>query len=304
MIDSVDVVTVSTDEAGERLDKFLALRFSRSRTYFQSLIEQQCVLVNGIPVKKRSQVNVGDEIEVKFLLTPELDLKPEPIPLDIIYEDDDLLVVNKPAGLVVHPAVGHWEGTFVNALLHHCKENPFDPETLRPGIVHRLDKDTTGLLIAAKTVESQQKLVCMFSGKEIFKMYRAICIGNPIKGEFSGSIGRHPTDRKKMAVIENGGKEALTLCYPISIHGQLSLVDLQLATGRTHQIRVHLAFHGTPVLGDDVYGKVAVNRKYGVHRQMLHARFLRFKHPISNQLLELEAPLPEDMARVIKANKL
>jgi 23S rRNA pseudouridine1911/1915/1917 synthase len=307
--DSVDSITISEAEAGHRLDKVLAERFSQvqSRTYFQSLIDQESVLLNGKPVKKRSKPKVGDEVEIKFSLIPEIDLKPEPIPLDIIFEDEHLLVVNKPAGMVVHPAVGHWKGTFVNALLYHCNlslEQLFDPTSLRPGIVHRLDKDTTGLLIAAKHIHAQQRLVSQFVAKEIHKNYYAICIGNPGCTEIHAPIGRHPTQRKLMAVKETGGKEALTLCQPLFFNNQLCLVDIVLATGRTHQIRVHLAHHKTPVLGDSTYGNVAVNRKYGIHRQMLHAKRLRFKHPMTECWLEFEAPLPEDMASVIQKNKL
>lgn len=303
--DTGDLIIVSEEEAGERLDKILASRFSqvRSRTYFQFLIEQNCVLLNGVPVKKRVKPKAGDEIEIEFLLTPELNLTPEPIPLDIIYEDEFLLVVNKPAGLVVHPAAGNWQGTFVNALLYHCKENfahlsqpdASDPSSLRPGIVHRLDKDTSGLLIAAKTVLAQQRLVAMFASKEIHKEYLAICIGNPGNVDIRAPIGRHPVHRKLMAVKETGGKEALTICRNVAYDGQLSLVAIVLATGRTHQIRVHMAHHGTPVLGDATYGNAAINRKFGLERQMLHAWRLSFKHPISGQPMQFEAPLPQDI---------
>lgn len=303
--EAIDFITITQEEAGHRLDKVLAERFRQvqSRTYFQSLIDQECVLLNGLPIKKRSKPQAGDEVEIRFLLTPELDLKPEPIPLDIIFEDEHILVINKPAGMVVHPAVGHWEGTFVNALLHHCNLS-FDPASLRPGIVHRLDKDTTGLLMAAKHLQAQQRLVSLFAAKEIYKKYHAICIGNPGRVEIHAPIGRHPTQRKLMAVKEVGGKEALTLCHPLSSNGQLTLVDIVLATGRTHQIRVHLAHHKTPVLGDSTYGNIAINRKHGIHRQMLHAKILRFKHPMTNCWLELEAALPEDMASIIQKNKL
>lgn len=302
------MITITEEEAGERLDKVLAARYKQvqSRTYFQSLIEQQCVLLNGLPVKKRIKPKAGDEVEIEFILTPELDLKPEPIPLDIIYEDEHLLIVNKPAGMVVHPAVGHWQGTFVNALLHHCQGQFLidDSASLRPGIVHRLDKDTTGLLIAAKHIRAQQQLVSMFAGKEIHKVYHAICLGNPGNVEIRAAIGRHPKNRQLMSVREEGGKEALTFCRSLFFNHQLSLVEIVLATGRTHQIRVHLAYQGTPVLGDAVYGNAAANRKYGVERQMLHAKLLRFKHPITGCLLEVEAPLPEDMGKVIQKYKL
>jgi 23S rRNA pseudouridine1911/1915/1917 synthase len=303
-----DTILIEPSEEGLRLDKILALRFSqiRSRTYFQYLIENGCVLVNGIPAKKRIKPKAGDEIEIEFQLTPELDLTPEPIPLDIVYEDEHLIVINKPAGMVVHPAVGNWHGTFVNALLYHCRENfqniqkadKSDQTTLRPGIVHRLDKETSGLLMAAKTSLAQQRLVEMFAQKQIYKEYLAICVGNPGQKEIRKPMGRHPVHRKLMAVREEGGKEALTICKTVAYNARLSLVELVLATGRTHQIRVHLAHVGTPVLGDSLYGRETVNRQYQAARQMLHARILRFSHPVTGEKLEFEAPLPEDMQQL------
>lgn len=291
-----EILTITPEESGMRLDKILANRFSniKSRTYFQMLIEKGRVLLNGVPVKKRVQPEVDDEVHIHFILTPEIGLLPEPIPLDILYEDQDILVVNKPAGMVVHPATGNWSGTFVNALLHHCQQLSQD-SSLRPGIVHRLDKDTSGILIAAKTERAQQRLVEMFARREMHKEYLAVCLGNPGDNELTGAIGRHPVNRKMMTVLETGGKPALSTCKTLKCDGKLSQVNIILATGRTHQIRVHLKHHGTPVLGDPVYGNAQVNAKYGVKRQLLHAQLLRFKHPITNSPLEFKAPIPLDM---------
>ncbi len=289
------IIFISEDEAGERLDKILARRFVEinSRTYFQTLIADQHVLLNGVPVRKGIKPDEGDEVQVHFVLTPEIGLTAEEIPLNILYEDDHLIIVNKPAGMVVHPAAGHWNGTFVNALLHHCKQL-VDDGSLRPGIVHRLDKDTSGALLAAKTTIAQQRLVEMFANRQIHKEYLAICLGNPGVREMTGAVGRHPIHRQRMAVTEKG-KPALTFCKTIKTDGKLSVVELILATGRTHQIRVHLQDYGTPVLGDSLYGNVQTNAKYGAARQQLHAKSLRFIHPCTHVALEIHAPLPDDM---------
>lgn len=308
--EEMDVIIITEDEAGERLDKILARRFEaiQSRTYFQMLIEAEHVLLNNVPVKKRAKPQVGDEVQVNFILTPEVGLTAEAIPLNIIYEDQDLLVVNKAAGMVVHPAAGNWSGTFVNALLHHCKQifdlfscNPVIPPSShpRPGIVHRLDKDTSGLLIAAKTTQAQQRLISMFSERKIHKEYIAICLGNPGNAEIHAPIGRHPVHRKQMTVLAEG-KPALSICRTLASDGKISLVHIVLATGRTHQIRVHMKYCGTPILGDATYGNVQANVKYGVARQMLHAHLLRFIHPITGKLLELEALPPSDIATWIQ----
>lgn len=304
---------ISEDEVGERLDKILAnrLKGAGSRTYFQFLIDEEKVLLNGAPVKKRSKPKAGDEVEVEFILTPELELKPENIPLNIIYEDDALLVVNKAPGMVVHPAAGNWSGTFVNALLFHCRENfAISPEglppqqALRPGIVHRLDKDTSGLIIAAKTSLAQQRLIEMFTNRRVHKEYLAICVGNPGRGDIDAPIGRHPSQRKLMAVLQDSGRPALTHYHALAFDEKLSLVNIVIATGRTHQIRVHMKHIGHPVLGDATYGLPHVNANYGAERQMLHAHMLRFNHPITGQPLEFKAEIPQDMQKIIKKIKV
>jgi 23S rRNA pseudouridine1911/1915/1917 synthase len=194
--------------------------------------------------------------------------------------------------MVTHPAPGHPHGTFVNALLYHCKTLP-ETEDLRPGIVHRLDKDTSGVLVAAKTSECHQKLVELFSSRSVTKHYLAICIGNPGDRTIDEPIRRHPSRRQEMHV-DPEGKPAISICKVLKTVGDLSWVDVQLITGRTHQIRVHLKHIGTPVLGDSVYGRPATNEKYGVKRQLLHAKTLSFIHPITGEALSFEAPIPED----------
>lgn len=295
-------ILIREDETGQRLDKILAARYPgiHSRTYFQYLIEEGKVMVNGEPVKKRYIPFAGDEVQIHYILTPEIGLQPEAIPLDVIFEDDNLLVINKPAGMVVHPAPGHPTGTFVHALLHHCHQLPEDSfkQTFpRPGIVHRLDKETSGLLVAAKTTLAHKRLIEMFSSREIHKEYLAICLGNPGHQEIKTWIGRHPVHRQKMKVLEEGGREAISICDTLAYKDQLklSLVRIILLTGRTHQIRVHMQHVHSPVLGDPVYGNAQANKKYEVNRQLLHAYKLRFKHPISGKILELKAELPQDM---------
>lgn len=312
-----ELIVITEEEAGERLDKILARRFSdvRSRTYFQDLIQDHCVLLNGSPVKKRAQPKVGDEVEIAFRAAPELELAAEAIPLEILFEDEAILAINKPAGMVVHPAVGNWTGTFVNALLYHCQHldmKPCDslrpenlspenlrPQDLRPGIVHRLDKETSGVLLAAKTSLAQQRMIALFASRSVYKEYLAICVGNPGTCEIEAPIGRHPVHRKLMAVVENG-RAAISRCRTLAFDGQLSVVSLILVTGRTHQIRVHMKHRGTPVLGDPLYGNKAANQRHGKERQMLHAWRVRFAHPLTGAQLELEAPPPPEIAELMQ----
>lgn len=299
--EEIDLLIVTEEEAGERLDKILARRFKEvySRTYFQYLIDEHLVLLNGTPVKKRIKPQEGDEIEVQFAATPEIQLTPEPIPLSILYEDEHLLAINKPAGMVVHPAPGNWSGTFVNGLLYHCGQVPGQENSLRPGIVHRLDKETSGVLVAAKTLEMQQKLTVLFASRQVYKEYWAVCIGRPSDGEISAPIGRHPIHRKQMAIVPTG-KQAISFIKALGWNDKLSFVQVVIATGRTHQIRVHLKYKGTPVLGDNLYGTLSLNQYYGVHRQLLHAAILRFQHPLTGEQLEFKSPPPADMLRFMR----
>jgi 23S rRNA pseudouridine1911/1915/1917 synthase len=290
-----ETLTISQELAHLRLDKLLTTQFpAYSRTYFQNLIQDGCVLVNGLPSKKREQPHEGDEIEICFQITPELSLEPQNIPLDILYEDDHLLAVNKPPGMVVHPAPGHPSQTFANALLYHCKTLPAS-DSLRPGIVHRLDKETSGVLIAAKSYEAHHKLIALFAERKIEKRYRAICLGNPGDVTISAPIKRHPTKRQEMAVVP-GGKEAISRVRVLATNGTLSYIEIYLLTGRTHQIRVHLKHHQTPILGDRVYGSSQANQKWKALRPLLHAYEMELLHPISQKLLHFQAPLPSDIA--------
>jgi 23S rRNA pseudouridine1911/1915/1917 synthase len=299
----IDTIFITEEEEGERLDRMLANRFQavQSRTYFQNLINEGRVLLNGDPVKKRIKPKKGDEVEIHFIFTPEISIVPEPIPLSILYEDEAILVVNKPPGMVVHPALGNWSGTFVNALLHHCQliEAPTSSFP-RPGIVHRLDKDTSGVMVAAKQAKAGQRLMEHFSKREVHKEYLAICLGNPGSKTIDAPIGRHPVKRKEMAVLKEGGRPSVTHCTTLAFDGQLSQVRLVLETGRTHQIRVHLKHLGTPILGDAVYGNASVNQKLAVSRQLLHAELLRFPHPLTGQIQEFRAPWPDDIKQMVE----
>jgi 23S rRNA pseudouridine1911/1915/1917 synthase len=291
-----EIIILTEGEGGERLDKLLFQRYGGhfSRTYFQTLIEKQLVLVNGEAVKKRIKPAPGDEIEVEFICAPEMDLSPEPIPLPVLYEDDHLIAIDKPAGMVTHPAPGHWKGTFVNALLYHCRLEAQEKDTLRPGIVHRLDKDTSGVLIAAKTTQAHVNLVQAFANREVRKEYIAICLGLPCAGIIQAPIGRHPTRRKEMGVTEKG-KAAISDVEPLWWNNKYSVVKVKPQTGRTHQIRVHLKYVGHPILGDDLYGNGVINIKEKVKRQLLHACRLQLSHPITGKELDIKADPPMDI---------
>lgn len=297
-----DTLFVTEEETSLRLDKLLALRFpEHSRTYFQSLIEKGNVLINGKLCKKREKLLVNDEVDICFELTPELTLEPENIPLQILFEDDDLLIINKPAGMVVHPAAGHPNHTFVNALLYHCQNLiQSNPDPLRPGIVHRLDKNTSGALIAAKTTFAHKALVELLSLRKIKKNYLTLCLNTPTQTTIIAPIKRHPTRRQEMAVALEGGKEAITHVSILDQNSEIALLDIQLITGRTHQIRVHLKHIGCPILGDPTYGSQKANQKWPITRQLLHARTLSFIHPRNHKLIEVQAPVPEDMGGWIR----
>lgn len=280
-----------------RLDTFLTEKFhSFSRTYFQYLISEGAVLVNSQVVKKSCKLKPNDAVSVEFLQAAEIAVEPEEIPLDILYEDQHLLAVNKPAGLVVHPAPGNWNKTFVNALLFHCKVEKDD--TLRPGIVHRLDKDTSGVIIAAKTRICHQALVQLFAKREVEKSYIALCQGKPTIRTIDAPIARHETKRKLMTTTEHG-RAAITHIEVLAFKNNISVLQIQLETGRTHQIRVHLKSIGHPLLGDPVYGTVQYNERLGISRQMLHAYSLSFIHPITKQPLCIKAPLAHDIKKAI-----
>ena len=279
--------------------------FSRSR--IEGLIKAGFVTVNGEPAAKAGQ-NVGERDEIVVTIPPPVPAEPEPedIPLDIVFEDDDIVVVNKPAGLVVHPAPGHFTGTLVNALLHHCPSLSDLGGGTRPGVVHRLDQDTSGLIVVAKTLQAMAGLAKAFAGRDgVEKTYLAVCHGRPyaLSGRIENLIGRHPVDRKRMAIVEKNGKVAITNWRVIGAVGDppLSVVECRIETGRTHQIRVHMASLRCPVAGDKTYGSSARDRLLDPlpTRQLLHAWRLSLLHPVTHESLSFEATIPPDMAPYI-----
>lgn len=296
----INTINLQLEETGDRLrlDRYLSQElpdFSRSR--LQQLIEQGNVQLNGkICTSKKAIMQIGDRISLSIPEAKPLDLQPEAIPLDILYEDDSLIIVNKPAGLVVHPAAGHEHGTLVHALLAHCQNLAGIGGVQRPGIVHRLDKDTTGAIVIAKTDLAHQHLQAQLKAKTARREYLGVVYSAPTAdtGIIDQPIGRHPVDRKKMAVVpvEKGGRLAVTHWQVRERLGNYTLMHFQLETGRTHQIRVHSAYIGHPIVGDPVYSS---GRNLGVNLagQALHAWRLQLRHPINNELLEVTAPLPK-----------
>lgn len=286
--------TFRVDEGGQRLDQFLREKMPEySRTFLQSLNIQ----VNGRPAKRSYRVRINDSIAVEIPPPRPLEAKPEAIALDVLYEDDDLIVINKPAGLVVHPAAGNYEHTLVNALLHHCRGKLAGIGGVeRPGIVHRLDKGTSGCLVVAKTDIAHQSLVAQFKSRKVRKIYRALCWGKfqRLTGKIETTIGRSTRDRKKMSARAPHGRPALTEYRVLKQHEAFALVELTIHTGRTHQIRVHMAHIGHSVVGDATYGRVRT-AEISVARPLLHAYKLGFTHPRSDKLMEFTAPIPEDM---------
>lgn len=304
---TAETLFIEMSEAGLRIDKLLALHFpERSRSYFQFLLTEGAVRINGQLPKKRQLVKQGDEVELFFLLTPELSATPEPIPLDILWEDDYLLAVNKPAGMVVHPAIGHPTGTFVNALMHHLgnRKDLLETSELRPGIVHRLDKDTSGVLLAAKQVDAHAKLIELFASRSMQKSYLAITYGKPKEGWFEASIGRHPKERAQMCIDQDNGKPAESHIEILDEAAPYYLVRVRPKSGRTHQIRVHLAALGAPVVGDPLYGNLKINQRLGFSGQLLHAHELCFTHPCTGLQLSLSAPLHLHLIDALAALKL
>ncbi len=288
-----NVIFLDCDANGVRIDAFVAENTDLSRNLVATLCEKGAVTVNGNAAKKNAKLKSGDKVNV-VLPEPELtDVVPQDIPLDIVYEDSDLLVVNKPKGMVVHPAVGNPDGTLVNALLYHCGDSLSGINgVIRPGIVHRIDKDTSGLLIVAKNDNAHNFLAEQIKEHSFSREYEAIVYGN-IKedsGTINAPIGRHPVDRKKMAVTEKNSRFAITHFRVIRRFGEFTHVRLILETGRTHQIRVHMASIGHPVAGDAVYGVKKVIER--LHGQCLHAKYIKFVHPNGNEL-EFESELPD-----------
>ncbi len=289
----------------KRIDQLLAETFpEQSRTYFQKLIDQDLVLVNHKTVKKRHVPSYGDWLSVTFQLTPEISLEPEEMDLEILYEDEEILCINKPAGLVVHPAPGHWSGTLVHGLLSYLNlEKLPEADSLRPGLVHRLDKDTSGLILIAKTPQTHRGLIEQFSQRQVQKDYLAICVGKPKELYIEGYLGRDPRHRKQQAFVEEErGRWSETSFSIVTHQEQFSLVKAYPKTGRTHQIRVHLKALRAPILGDPIYGSPSANQRHPNTRLQLHAFKLQFKHPTKGVELKLSAPLPHDMKQWISKN--
>ena len=295
------VLNVEETDSGIRLDKWLASKkeTDMTRTAVQNLIESGGVLVNGKTVSKNYKQKSGDVIEVTIPDPVELDAKPEDIPLDIVYEDESLLVVNKPKGMVVHPAPGNYSGTMVNALMYHCKGRLSGINgVIRPGIVHRIDKNTSGLLIVAKTDTAHNFLAEQIKVHSFTREYELVAEGRfrETEGTVNAPIGRNPDDRKKMCVIYTNSKNAVTHYSVIEQFEKYAHLKCRLETGRTHQIRVHMSYIGHPVLGDDVYGKPFK----GIDGQCLHAKKIGFIHPVSHEYMEFDSELPEYFKEILR----
>lgn len=298
-----EVFEVSDQQEGERLDKFLSNIYpDLSRSFFQKLIKNQQVLVNGSLQKASYPVNLLDLVTVEIPDAVPISIEPEDIPLDILYEDDDVLIVNKPKGMVVHPSAGHYSGTLVNAVMYHCKDSLSGiGGEIRPGIVHRIDMDTTGALIVCKNDASHAEIAAQIKEHSVNRIYVGIVCGNikEEEGTIEGAIGRHPTDRKKMAVNEKNGKLAVTHFKVLERFGNYTYTEFKLETGRTHQIRVHMAKIGHPLLGDLLYGSSHCAFKH-LQGQTLHARTIGFIHPKTGDYIEFSAPLPEYFEKLLK----
>ena len=291
----MDQINLISDMNGERIDRFLSGNLEDlSRSYIQKLMKDGRILVNGKPVKANYKLSAGDEICVSVPEPETLDIQPENIPLDILYEDDDILLENKPTRMVAHPSPGHYSHTLVNAVLYHCGENLSGINgVIRPGIVHRIDMDTTGSLLICKNDRSHQILAEQLKEHSITRRYHAVVYGNfkEERGTVNAPIGRHPVDRKKMSTKSSSGRPAVTHYRVLERFGNYTYIECELETGRTHQIRVHMSSIGHPILGDAVYGPAKC--PFNLEGQTLHAKILGIRHPSTGEYMEFDAPLPE-----------
>lgn len=291
---------VKPENEGERLDKFIADNSDISRSYAAKLCDEGLVTLSDKQLKKKDRVSVGDKIVIQIPEPTELSVEGENIPLDIVYEDSDVIVINKPQGMCVHPAVGNESGTLVNGLVYHCgNELSAINGVIRPGIVHRIDKDTSGLLIVAKNNDAHLKLSEQLKERKALRKYIAIVNGNIREdgGTVNKPISRNPSDRKKMAVVA-GGREAVTHFNVLERFGQYTLIECILETGRTHQIRVHMASIGHSIVGDPLYG--IKKEKFNLNGQLLHAKTIGFEHPSTGKMMEFSSEIPEYFVNVLK----
>ena len=298
----MDSYKYTAEQGGQRLDSFITAQNDLlSRSSVQKLISSDSILVNGRVEKSNYRLKPGDIIIVNVPEPEPLNIKPENLPLDILYEDEHIIVINKARGMIVHPAPGIYTGTLVNALLYHCHDLSGINGIIRPGIVHRLDKDTSGVMVAAKTDAAHINLAAQISSKTAVRCYLAIVNGNigEDEGRINGNIGRHPIDRKKMAVLIGKGKPASTLFKVLERFQQYTFIKCRLLTGRTHQIRVHMAYIGHPLLGDPCYSKCRNILDKKITGQALHSHTLKLYHPITGKEMSFTAPLPDDMTHLL-----
>lgn len=294
-------ISIVCEDGPQRVDKFIASNTNKSRGEVQKYFTESTVLINGKVAKPSQSVKSGDLVEFETLEIVESTIEKQNIPLEIVYEDSDVIVVNKPSGMVVHPANGHYKDTLVNALMYHCTDLSTINGEIRPGIVHRIDKDTSGLLVACKNDLSHNSIAAQLKAKTSTRKYVAIVYGNfeHNYGKIDAPIARDPQNRLKMAVVK-GGKESITTFKVLERYGDYTLLELKLETGRTHQIRVHMAYIGHPVLGDPLYGPKKI---IGINGQYLHAKTLGFVHPRTNEYMEFTSELPDFFQEMIEEIK-
>lgn len=293
-----EIALTAEEKISERLDKYISEHTELSRSYAAKLAEEGLVIVNGSTADKKCKLKGGERIEISVPEPETLEALPQDIPVDIVYEDDQLIVVNKPQGMVVHPAPGNPDGTLVNGLLYHCSLSGING-VIRPGIVHRIDKDTSGLLVVAKTNAAHESLAAQLKERKALRRYYCIVNGNirEDEGVIDKPIGRHPIDRKRMAVID-GGREAVTHYRVLERFKGYCLVECTLETGRTHQIRVHMSYIGHSIVGDPVYG--IKKERFKTNGQLLHAKTIGFVHPTTGELMEFDSELPDYFADILE----